>query len=32
MNSTSGKDLFEQLTAHRLNVRASFENIFHIKL
>ena len=31
MNLASVKDLFELLTLHRLIIRASFENIFHIK-
>jgi len=32
MNLNSVNDLFEQLTVHRLNIRSSFENIFHVKL
>jgi glutamine synthetase adenylyltransferase len=31
MNLDSVKDLFEQLTVYRLNIRASFENIFQVK-
>ena len=31
MNLASINVLFERLTAHRLNIRRSFENIFHVK-